>query len=184
MSFHNPFCRARPKRVSESQSARLGRLLQVRLKWWRESRDSGADLICGICHKPITRYEELASDHREPGKMGGCRNDAEENLQPAHRWCNQEKGSNRKPVEKLVKRKPGRIMKKSEAEKYLAGTVCFCDGTKREKTTFCESCLKFLSAQQLHDLQTLEHKEYLDKVAECELTILQGRVKAQTRAAE
>jgi 5-methylcytosine-specific restriction endonuclease McrA len=66
--------------------------IRVRTKWWKERT---GHLLCGICSKPIVRWEDLVPDHIVPGKMGGCKDHSEENLQPAHHWCNREKGSRR-----------------------------------------------------------------------------------------
>lgn len=58
-------------------------------------RDRG---FCGICNLPVV----LASadpDHIEPKGMGGSRRDDRvDNIQPAHRRCNIEKGSKRLPA--------------------------------------------------------------------------------------
>lgn len=62
----------------------------VRKKWWEAGQ-----VVCGICELPVLRFEDLVPDHVEPGKMGGCKNHDESNLQPAHWWCNLEKGSKR-----------------------------------------------------------------------------------------
>lgn len=64
--------------------------LRVRKKWWAERNPV---LRCGICGKPIWDFGDLVPDHKEPGKMGGCKDHSEENLQPAHSLCNMEKGS-------------------------------------------------------------------------------------------
>ena len=66
--------------------------LRVRTKWWGERY---GQLKCGICGRPIYTWDDLVPDHIEPGKMGGCKDHSEENLQPAHSWCNLEKGSKR-----------------------------------------------------------------------------------------
>lgn len=67
--------------------------LRVRTKWWQER--SFGPLLCGICTKAICKWEHLVPDHIAPGKMGGCKDNSESNLQPAHWWCNKEKGSKR-----------------------------------------------------------------------------------------
>ena len=51
------------------------------------SKDRG---ICGICGKPVNRYE-FTIDHIIPLAKGGS-ND-EDNLQVAHEFCNKVKGS-------------------------------------------------------------------------------------------
>lgn len=66
--------------------------LRVRTKWWNEQY---GQLRCGICGGKIYLWDDLVPDHIEPGKMGGCKDHSESNLQPAHSWCNLEKGSKR-----------------------------------------------------------------------------------------
>ena len=46
--------------------------------------------ICYLCNKPITRQEEVSSDHIIPLALGG--KTVEENLAPAHICCNNAKG--------------------------------------------------------------------------------------------
>jgi len=50
--------------------------------------------ICAICEEPFTDYNDVVPDHKEPkGMGGGWRDDHPENIQAAHWWCNEEKGS-------------------------------------------------------------------------------------------
>lgn len=63
---------------------------RMRLKWWNSGRHE-----CGICHNTIFYFRDMVPDHIIPGKMGGCKDHSESNLQPAHSWCNLEKGSKR-----------------------------------------------------------------------------------------
>lgn len=63
---------------------------RMRRKWWDER-----PVFCGICLKRIVFFRDLVPDHIEPGKMGGCKDNSEENLQPAHWQCNRAKGSQR-----------------------------------------------------------------------------------------
>jgi 5-methylcytosine-specific restriction endonuclease McrA len=78
------------KKQGERQKLRLRKLEQVRKGWWKESESSGKPLICGICDEQIWHFEDLASDHIEPGS---AKSDSETNLQPSHRRCNICKGS-------------------------------------------------------------------------------------------
>jgi hypothetical protein len=66
---------------STKQKARLHKLAAIRARWWKESQASGKPLICGICDEEILYFEDLASDHIEPGHG---KSDSETNLQPAH----------------------------------------------------------------------------------------------------
>jgi hypothetical protein len=51
---------------------------------------------CAICHKEFVEYSDIVPDHRHPKGMGGAwRDDHPENIQAAHWWCNDEKGSSR-----------------------------------------------------------------------------------------
>lgn len=65
---------------------------RIRLKWWNEQY---GQLRCGICGGRIYLWEDLVPDHIQPGKMGGCKDHSESNLQPAHSRCNLQKGSRR-----------------------------------------------------------------------------------------
>lgn len=67
--------------------------LRMRLKWWDEA--DSEPLLCGICGEEIFHFHDLVPDHIVPGKMGGCKDHSESNLQPAHSLCNLEKGSKR-----------------------------------------------------------------------------------------
>jgi hypothetical protein len=52
--------------------------------------------ICAICEEPFTDYNDVVPDHKEPKGMGGAwRDDHPDNIQAAHCWCNEEKGSTR-----------------------------------------------------------------------------------------
>jgi hypothetical protein len=52
--------------------------------------------MCGICHQPFTDYNDVVPDHRNPKGMGGAwRDDHPDNIQAAHSWCNEDKGSTR-----------------------------------------------------------------------------------------
>lgn len=88
--------RARPTKVK-----RDGRLVLSEAEWlamkkaiWNGRPRAG--LLCGICTGVIECYEHLEPDHKIPrGFGGGTRDDRPENIQPSHRWCNREKGSQR-----------------------------------------------------------------------------------------
>jgi hypothetical protein len=78
------------KKQSEKQKSRLQYLACVRRNWWKDSMASNKPLICGICDEEIRYFEDLASDHIEPGT---AKKDSLDNLQPAHIRCNVIKGS-------------------------------------------------------------------------------------------
>ena len=49
---------------------------------------------CAICHKEFSEYSDIVPDHKLPKGMGGAwRDDHPDNIQAAHWWCNEEKGS-------------------------------------------------------------------------------------------
>jgi hypothetical protein len=51
---------------------------------------------CALCQGPFTDYGDIKPDHRNPKGMGGAWRDGHpENIQAAHWWCNEEKGSTR-----------------------------------------------------------------------------------------
>ena len=52
--------------------------------------------MCAICHIEFTEYNDIVPDHKNPKGMGGAwRDDHPDNIQAAHWWCNEEKGSTR-----------------------------------------------------------------------------------------
>jgi hypothetical protein len=52
--------------------------------------------ICPICDEAFTDYSDVVPDYKEPKGMGGAwRDDHPDNIQAAHWWCNEEKGSTR-----------------------------------------------------------------------------------------
>lgn len=51
--------------------------------------------ICALCPKPFEDIRDVEVDHKEPQPAGCKKDDHMDNLQAAHRWCNQEKGSKR-----------------------------------------------------------------------------------------
>ena len=52
--------------------------------------------MCPICLQEFTDYNDVVPDHKEPKGMGGAwRDDHPDNIQAAHSWCNEDKGSTR-----------------------------------------------------------------------------------------
>lgn len=68
---------------------------RLRVKWWREATSRNEYPKCVICGEVINQFRQMVPDHREPGKMGGCKDHSESNLGPAHVICNNLKGSKR-----------------------------------------------------------------------------------------
>jgi 5-methylcytosine-specific restriction endonuclease McrA len=101
----NPFRKSRPKAKREKPRRKRPELFpkpkvdpwpeisrRVRDKWWNQATEY---LTCAICGDEIISFYDLVPDHINPGKMGGCKDHSEKNLQPAHWWCNTIKGSKR-----------------------------------------------------------------------------------------
>ena len=177
-----PYATTRVRKITAKQRLRLAALSDIRDTWWRESEESGEPLICGICDEPITRPTDLDSDHIQPGKLGGCRDDSPANLQPAHRLCNSDKGSTRKPKTKAVPRKPGRIMNKTEIDIYLNAAECFCGAPKDKERPCCLECWARLADQLKLDLsrkgaELPTFAEYQELLQEVELQILSSQRK-------
>src|SRR6185369_1366056 len=80
------------RKQSKKQQARLRKLASIRANWWQESITKSRPLLCGVCDEEIRFFDDLDSDHIEPGHG---KSDSETNLQPAHKICNQLKGSRR-----------------------------------------------------------------------------------------
>jgi hypothetical protein len=84
------------------------------------------------------------------------------------RPCHRDKHSGGKAVPK----KPGRVMSRAEALKYWRGLVCFCSGSKKSESPFCDGCLAALSPQLRMDLQESTNREWLEAVANAELELM------------
>ena len=95
-----PLAPPKPRRKPEVRKD--GRLVLSPAKWvkmkvrmWGELHATGTP-CCYLCGKPIYSYWDFEPDHIIPrGMGGGTRDDSPSNLQPAHSWCNSEKGSKR-----------------------------------------------------------------------------------------
>lgn len=98
--------------------------------------------LCAICWKPVRR--EPSVDHVNPRGMGGAlRDDHVDNLQGAHRYCNERKGSRR-------------YMDKPMIGPYLyrlRATHCICGRAKPNGKPFCSDCIDRLSGQTRMDLE-------------------------------
>lgn len=58
---------------------------------WHRNRLFARDNTCGLCGKPILNAKDATVDHIIPQGAGGA--DTIENMQLAHKSCNQDKGS-------------------------------------------------------------------------------------------
>lgn len=169
----NPFPQKRPNAISAKQRARLADLAKVRKGWWDEARAQGSYPICGICGEPIEDFKNLDSDHRIPGKMGGCKDNSPGNLQPAHRYpCNTEKGSQRKPAGKACPRRMGKLLSLQAAKKYWLGRVCACGEKKKARESLCAECRGKLREATARELENTQGEEYCRMLQESELEVL------------
>ena len=64
--------------------------MRKKIAVWKGRIPKGDYPICYLCGKPITKVEELTQDHIIPKSKGGSTTD--NNLEPCHFRCNQEKG--------------------------------------------------------------------------------------------
>jgi len=71
--------------------ARRAKIKYTGRKWHRNRLFSQGN-ICGICEKPITNAKDATVDHIMPLSLGG--RDDIENMQLAHKTCNELKGNN------------------------------------------------------------------------------------------
>lgn len=70
-------------------------------------------------------------------------------------------------------RRPGKIMKISDARVYWEGNSCWCDGNKREKTSFCPECTQKLNPQTAYTLENADDQEaYREALAQAEIEVL------------
>lgn len=58
-------------------------------QWCRRTLIRRDGCVCGLCGEPIALMRDVTLDHKHPRSKGGS--DAIENLQLAHRACNQAK---------------------------------------------------------------------------------------------
>ena len=93
------YARPKPKRTREiaDKSGQGKRLVLSKADWDKLRRHywkTHEVVICGICNKPVVRWEEFELDHiGGRGMGGGRRNDRW--VQPSHHACNMAKGSRR-----------------------------------------------------------------------------------------
>jgi 5-methylcytosine-specific restriction endonuclease McrA len=78
-----------PKPFSGEKMNKYQRTKQRKRLW--EKREH----VCYLCGFGIMDFDDMELDHRKPGKMGGCKDDTDENQELTHRKCNREKGSRR-----------------------------------------------------------------------------------------
>lgn len=167
-------------KITANQREVKNYLAEVRREWWDAAQISGVPLVCGWCGESILSYENLTVDHREPGKMGGCKDHSLRNLQPAHTWCNNEKGSQR-----IYKHFPGKPMSKTAINYYLIAELCFCGEKKETERPCCLKCYALLSPQIKHDLgrtgaDALDFEAYQKVLLEVDLTILRAEAEKRT----
>lgn len=80
---HHP----RGYRIRRSKSA----MRQLLLKKVSEQEN-----LCYLCGRPFVDIRDVDPDHKDPrGNGGAFRDDHEDNIGAAHKWCNSEKGSKR-----------------------------------------------------------------------------------------
>jgi 5-methylcytosine-specific restriction endonuclease McrA len=169
----NHFRRKPPNRISAKQRGKIEDRKELCRKWWAEGRR-----VCGICHEPINTFEEMVPDHIEPGSG---KSEDESNLQPAHGLCNQIKGSRRnftitKTKVPLYRRRPGKVMKITDARVYWEGNTCFCDGDKKPKESFCGTCRPKVNPQTMYTLENTDDPDiYREALASAENEILMWR---------
>ena len=65
--------------------------MRKKIARWKGRIIRGEYPICVLCGKPITKIEELTTEHLMPLSKGGTSHD--NNIEVAHFKCNQEKGN-------------------------------------------------------------------------------------------
>lgn len=117
-----------------------------------------------FCLKPIT-WESMELCHT---RHGPNKSDTLATVRAGCKECHRKQHNAGKPC----KRKPGRVMNKTEAREYLESRLCFCGSFKTEKTAYCLECLRKISEQSRLDLKELEGEAFLQCLADCEKQIL------------
>lgn len=68
-------------------------------------------------------------------------------------------------------------MKVTDARVYWEGRTCFCDGDKREKSSFCPECMQKLNPQTAYTLENTDDPEtYREAVVNAEIEILKANM--------
>lgn len=178
MAKNNPFQpkwrKPKPKRDREFRDGRIRLANKSELRMQVAERAEyrcEADLNgrpCGRFAPPDGRVGERGElAHKQHGE--GFRDDSVESCLWKCHYCHQE-------VEHgtpKINRRPGKIMKVSAAKVYWEGRTCFCDGDKREKTSFCPECMQKLNPQTAYTLENADDQEaYREAIAQAEIEVL------------
>lgn len=82
----------KPKKPLKKVGKVAKKWIETRNEWFKTNPPQDGFYICGICHQPVP-FDETVLDHiKARSKRPDLRYDFS-NLQPAHYYCNSEKGS-------------------------------------------------------------------------------------------
>lgn len=125
-------------------------------------------MIMARCAAPIT-LETMEWSHK---RHGSAKDDSLDGGIASCKDCHRAQHNWSGPP---MKRRPGKIMKISDAREYWAGKICFCDGPKSERESFCPVCNLKLSKQTLFDLENADDPDtYREALARGENEVLLG----------
>jgi hypothetical protein len=190
---HNPFAKSRPNpKRREPRRVRDREQLHGDAKTGRRDeifqRSKGRCEACRVCGKPsdaqVHRFWEPPGGH----EFARC----EVPISPVTmHWSHKRHAARKDDVlaggiasclrchayshnagGKPVPRRPGRLMKKSEAEAYWKGTVCFCERPKKPDTCFEDICRSLLSPKSRYDVEHCTGKDWLIAMADAEKELL------------
>jgi hypothetical protein len=123
-----------------------------------------AKLATGRCNAPIT-WESMELSHL---RHGIHRDDSERGTIASCKSCHQKRHASAK-----VPRRPGKIMKISDARVYWEGNSCFCCKDKKFNTSFCPECQIKLHPQTAYTLENADDPDaYREALAQAENEIL------------
>ena len=77
---------------------------------------------------------------------------------------------------KSCRRRPGKVMKITDARVYWEGNTCFCDSDKKPKESFCGTCRPKVNPQTMYTLENSDDPDaYREALASAENEILMWR---------
>lgn len=158
--------RKQPRRVRGRERLNAAGMQQLRYEAYKRSRGACEFVWDGVRCNARIDWESMQLCHKQHGPR---KTDTIDEVLAGCADCHQRSHN---CAGKPVPRKPGRVMKKAEAQAYLLSTKCFCGQPKITRHVFCDSCNDKLSPQTRLDLKELTHREWLEAVADAEQQIL------------
>jgi len=153
--------RRTPRRVRDRVKLHGDAKSDLRRRVWCRSK--------GYCEVRSDRCEvniKFATFHLSHNRHGAHRDDSESSCRASCPTCHRDShNAGGKPCP----RRPGRVMTKREAQRYLESKLCVCGQAKGRLRPLCDECLAGVSPQSRLDLSELTGKDFLEALAELQL---------------